>query len=345
MPLTWKEYIDAPDASAKYAECASRCRAAFAQQHENIRRVFEAVAPGTVACLGAGVLNDIPFREFVRAGAAIYLVDWLPGAMTAGIAGAIIDASPQGGPQCLFCDPRIERPEAYCRHYCRSNSAGPLVCDRFVGCPERETCAAYEAGERPGILQEDVTGGYATAFAENVTDELRGVRSWKQALALGLKTARGAMGCRAPLSIPRAGVQLATSSMLISQFEHEPYGFFSRQAESQLGRPSPAEERQLMPAVQELRSLLLRNQVERHCQEIARILAPGGRCYMSFELMHAHASSGWFVVEGMPNALELVGAYFDVQFDALSPSDLISRFQQSATPSLILSCVLTAKAS
>ena len=76
MTITWDEYLTVPNAESKYSECAAVCRSTFAQQRQNIARLVESRRPKSVVCLGAGVLNDIPYPELVRIGAKVHLVDW-----------------------------------------------------------------------------------------------------------------------------------------------------------------------------------------------------------------------------------------------------------------------------
>ena len=96
--------------------------------------------------------------------------------------------------------------------------------------------------------------------------------------------------------------------------------------------------------MERLRSILLINQVERHCEEICRLLAPGGVCYMSFEMFRAvPGGAGWFLVEGMPRVLEIVGRYFHFDFDRIGEEDCLARFETEAEPSLTNSFVLKPK--
>ena len=88
-----------------------RFREAFEEQRTNITPVFEAKSPKVIACLGAGVLNDIPYDLFVRSGARVHLVDWMPSSIEAGIDRSIIDVGENGCPRCAYCDPSVECPE------------------------------------------------------------------------------------------------------------------------------------------------------------------------------------------------------------------------------------------
>ena len=79
MSVTWNEYLSVPDTDTQYTECFQRCRNSFKLHRENIRSLVERTFPGVVACLGAGVLNDIPYDTLVKSCTTIHLVDWLAG--------------------------------------------------------------------------------------------------------------------------------------------------------------------------------------------------------------------------------------------------------------------------
>ena len=148
---------------------------------------------------------------------------------------------------------------------------------------------------------------------------------------------------RSSLSIADASVDLVTSSMLVSQFEHEPYGYFSEQTARRLGRPDADQARRLRPAMERLRSTLFAAQVERHCDEIRRILAPGGLCFMSIEMFHRDPDhQHWFAVREMPAVIAQLSEHFCFNFDVIGEADCLTRFQTDRSPSLVFSFVLEA---
>ena len=129
--------------------------------------------------------------------------------------------------------------------------------------------------------------------------------------------------------------------MVMSQFDQEPDDYFAHQAADLLGPPTAKEEKQLLPVMKALHEVLLRRQVEQHCEEIRRILAPDGYCYMSFEMFHVvPAAAQWFLVEGMAKALEIVGRHFLFDFDLIPHHQPMTRFQTGDTPSLVFSFML-----
>ena len=342
MSTSWDDYLRLPDASLASRECHLRCKNRFDLHRNNIQRVFDATRPDSVACLGTGVLNDIPYRWMVEAGASIHLVDWLPGIIDAGLALSIIGQDEHGQPNCIYCTSAIDCPEQYCRHYRESRESVQAVCDRFMPTSEPPLrCKAFERAEFPIVHHEDVTRGYASEFGRGVDDELRGVRSWKQAFARGMALAQNVKRYDMRLNIADASIKLVTSSMLLSQFDHEPYEYFTRRVAAKLGPPSENEEKRLLPTMESLRKTLLTTQIERHCMEIKRMLAPGGRCYMSFEVFHTVPdSTNWFVVKGMADALEIVGRHFLFDFDIIPQEEMITRFATRGAPSLVFSFVL-----
>ena len=66
--------------------------------------------------------------------------------------------------------------------------------------------------------------------------------------------------------------------------------------------------------------------------------------YLSFELFHLSPfPDRWFVVEGMPSLLDIFGQRFLFDFDIISQSEAVTRFQVADEPSLVLNLVLAPK--
>ncbi len=346
MATTWEDYLTRPDAASAHRDCHLRFRRAFASQRDCIRRIFETTRPRVVACLGAGVLNDLPYRTFIESGAVVHLVDWLPGVVESGVAHSIIRHTESGPAQCVYCLCPEADARAYCRNYRKSRTSAREVCDRFApNAREPATCRAFHKGDLPFIYRQDVTGGYASAFGRGVRGEVRAVTSWRQALRRAGALANRVKRQRTIMDIADASVDLVTSSMVVSQFEHEPYGYFSKQAAAVLGPPSPGEENRLSPAMEALRSTLLANQIERHLDEIERILAPGGHCFMAFEMFHVDDGTGrWFLVREMHGALAAIAGRFDFNFDILPQSDSVALFETPGGRSVVHRFVLEPRA-
>lgn len=342
MVTTWENYLTRSDAARAHCDCHLRCGRAFENQRDCIRRIFETTRPKVVACLGAGVLNDLPYRAFVESGATIHLVDWLPGVVESGVAHSIIRHTGSDPPQCVYCLCPEADVRAYCRNYRKSRTSAQGVCKRFVpDTREPLTCLAFQKGDLPFIYRQDVTGGYASAFGRGVCGEVRTVTSWRQAFRRAGALANRVKRQRTTMDIPDASVDLVTSSMVVSQFEHEPYEYFSKQAAAVLGPPSPGEKNRLRPAMEALRSTLLANQIERHLDEIERILAPGGHCFMAFEMFHVEEGTGrWFLVREMHGALAAIARRFDFNFDILPHSDSVALFETPGGRSVVQRFVL-----
>jgi hypothetical protein len=229
------------------AENHTRFRRAFAEQRENIARVAAALHPSTVVCFGAGMLNDIPLEAFLRWGAEVHLVDWMEGVLEFGLAAAIV-TNTRTGPDCVFCTLDEAQASAYCGSF-SEKQPGAGVCTAYD--PTRNTtpgCDSYERGSQPHLHTQDVTGGFARAFGDGAQGILAGVDSWRQAFRRGQALSRKAKESVEPLDLADGSIDFITASMLISQFEAEPYRYFSKLAVDTLGTPSAADEKRLKGA-------------------------------------------------------------------------------------------------
>ncbi len=226
----------------------------------------------------------------------------------------------------------------------RSGALVSAVCDRFeLSQCEPPTCVAFVKGESPSVLYEDVTGGYASEFGRRLLRELRDARTWERVFSKATKLA-GRIKPTGRLSIDDASVDLVTSSMLVSQFAHEPYNFFASQTAERLGPPTPKQQTNLLPAMEKLRSALFTHQVQRHLDEIRRILSPGGMCYLSFEVFSTVPQSHqWFMVEGVPKVMEAAGNRFHFNFDMIPENKSIAQFPTHDGCSLTLCVVMESK--
>lgn len=337
----WKDYFRQPLSENLNSECRTRCFSAFAQERQNILSLLTNLRPKNIVCLGAGLLNDIPYPEMVGSGSSLTFVEWIPGSADAGVDFSILKKKDDGTPACAYCYPPIDCPEDYCANFLSPPDSSASVCSNYEPRPkDPERCASFKMGSKPRILVEDATAGYADAFGEAVSREFERARGWRQALRLGEKAALKSGKVRQALSIPDASVDLVTSSMVLSQFEHEPYGFFSKGMAQTLGAPSESEEESLRPALERLRETLFMTQIERHCAEISRILKPSGRAYVSFEMYRFDKARGWILLDYMARALSAIGARFDFDFETLPPSSTRSRFENAGSSSRVESYLL-----
>jgi hypothetical protein len=348
MTITWDEYLTVPNAESKYLECAAVCRSTFAQQRQNIARLVESRRPKSVVCLGAGVLNDIPYPELVRISAKVHLVDWLRNSCETGVALSLIHEDENCNPTCVDCDPQIGSPQEYCENFygfVGAENAPTGVCSRFEPTDSQPvSCREFVQGKFPLIFCEDVSGGYSGRFAKRWSRELQKVSSWKQVFARGDKLARRVESSQQQLSIPSHAADLVTSSMVVTQFDHEPYGFFFAQSAEKLGPIDQAEAKQLQPAAQAVQDMLFSGQLRGHFAEIARILAPEGVCYLSFEMFHqVPNSSRLHLVQGVPEILTMAGEHFYFDENLLPGEEWMKPFRNRGEPSLVASLLLHPK--
>ena len=120
MSVGWDDYLRVTLAS--YHECRGRCLDCFREERRVLEHFLELTRPQAVACLGAGVLNDIPYEELLLCGAKIHLADWLPDSLDSGIEQCIIAKSQTGTPRCIYCDPRVRNPLVWCANFRQPSS-------------------------------------------------------------------------------------------------------------------------------------------------------------------------------------------------------------------------------
>lgn len=342
MPESWERYLSPQNAQREFARCRSETVGAFEELRGVIGRVFARTGAGRVACLGAGVLNDLPYSAFVASGAELHLVDWLPGVVESGIGQSIISENDSGDPECIYCDLEGERARLYCAAFDSSEMRAPKLCRNYVSAGKGEAgCSAFQLGARPYLYCEDITGGYASAFARAVSNRLEGVRSWRQAFGVAGQLAEKLTRHRQNLGIPDGSIDFTVSSMVISQFEYEPYEFFAKQVAGRLGFPQAKEEKRLSGPLEKLRSALLVGSLEHHLDEIARITARDGICLMAFEMFHYDpALEEWFLVKEMHQALGMIAERFRFDFSLLDEGDDLITYDNDGHRSRVSCLVL-----
>jgi hypothetical protein len=203
------------------------------------------------------------------------------------------------------------------------------------------SCREFVQGTFPVIHCDDVSGGYAGRFAKRWPRELQKTSSWKQAFARGEKLARRVASSPQQLSIPSHSADLVTSSMVVTQFDHEPYGYFSAQSTAKLGPIEQAEAQQLQLAAETLQDTLFSGQLRGHFAEIARVLSPEGVCYLSFEMFHkVPGSSRLHLVQGVPEIFRVAAELFYFDEKRLPSEEWMSSFCNRGEPSLVASLLL-----
>jgi hypothetical protein len=345
MPTSWENYISASSNGAALRKQPPRSKQAFRPMRRILSEVIKTCEPTSVACLGAGALNDIPFSELVLSGAAIHLVDWIPGVVDTGIGRSVLlgDAEENDGKPaaadgaCVFCALGASKAAKWCRRFDGERDDTPGLCGSFAQTDgDGFGCRSYDRSELPNVHYQDVTGGYASAFGRAAFEAAKAANSWKQAFGLAEAAAKRLRNHHEGLDIADGAIDLVTSSMLMSQFEHEPYEYFSNQAAARLGPPTERDERRLQRTFEKLKNDLLVNQIDAHCEEVARILAPEGRFFVSFEIFHYRpGTNSWFMVSEMHEALGRLARHFEFDFSAFAPEDSIVTLKLGEAPSVV----------
>ncbi len=341
--LDWESYLTVSRPGEVAAQCRRDCTPVFKNQRENLRRLHSALRPKRVACLGAGCLNDIPVDEFLRSGSEVYLADWIPRISEYGFQGDLIRQEGETH-SCLACDLPCS-PERFCSGFYKADPQPGRICDNFRLLQEgpRLWCESYRPGVEPHFLTADVTLGRATGFAKRVTRLVAACHSPEKCFRRAIEVCRQCASLNEQLVIPTSSIDMVTSSMVISQFEHEPYGYFSKLLAQQFGARLLNEERKLTPWMERLRTELFRVQVEGHVKEIYRLVNKAhGKVYFSVELFHASPGSDeFFLVQGIPQAMNILQQYFTFDFKSLPYDHTLHKIVVNSRPSIVQSYVLT----
>lgn len=96
------------------------------------------------------------------------------------------------------------------------------------------------------FLEADVTLGRATAFARRVERWVGFSKTPAQAFRKAIDELSRCSTVNEKIAIPPDSLDLVTSSMVVSQFDHEPYTFFSKLLALQFGSRLLAEEARLL---------------------------------------------------------------------------------------------------
>ena len=328
--LDWESYLRPSTVSA--AEHKAISAAAFASQKETIGKLCQILHPQSVVCMGAGHLNDIPLESLIAGNADIYLVEWIDGVAEQSFQLDLVKQIEQRA-VCLVCQCSGD-PSKYCHHYRMEDRRSPLGaagpadhCDNFVPADGKAAalCGNYAPGPYPRYLHADVTGGVAEHFARQAAAVLRQAEKPKQAFREAIRISAHP---RADSALPLAdhSVDFITSSMVVSQFDFEPYSYFVRNLYARFGRQAVERNSDALNAlVETLRNNLFLTQVEAHCREISRLLKPDGRVYFSIEALHRdRPSDHWFYAEVTCKAMEIIARHFlfdlDTQPDMIVPA-------------------------
>ena len=345
-PSIWEQYRDALRGGlvgdAMISSCRSACGGTFAKDRENLSRFYRLFKPKEIGCLGSGCLNDIPIEEFLRGGSRVWLVDWIPGISEKSFAFDLI-RSDDAGHACILCN-LPGGGEHFCKNF-KAPEQKAHVCDNFClteGFPPR--CARYAPGSEPRFITCDTTLGRATCFATSAERIVARAKTPAECFQAALEECRrSCWKLNRKLDIPDGTLDFVSSVMVMSQFEHEPFTFFSRLLARRFGEERLAkEEEHLAPLMEGLRAELLRMQVEGHAREMYRLVnKKRGHAYFSVELFEKHADrKDFFVVEGAASMLETLGNYFFFDFEALPLDRALRRVNVGEGRSVVQSFLL-----
>lgn len=344
--IHWEGYLKSNQSQDK---CRQKCASAFSGQRTRIRNLFLDRLPKSVVCMGSGYLNDIPIEDFVKRGCKIVLVDWVRDLSRNAYLQDIVQKK-DGDYQCLICQAGYNSQD-FCANYHfhdeRDPDNSPHYCDRFQPSDgEMPQCVQFVLGSTPEFLEEDVTQGVAGEFAGQMARIMLNAKNPKMAFKKALQVVRSLHRVERLLPIEDHSVDMVTSSMVVSQFDFEPYGFMEKNLAIQFGVENIlAQEKTLLPYMNDLRDRLFKVMVDHHFREIHRILHPEGRAYYSSETFQQMGDTGrWFPVKGSTQALEILEKYFWFDFSNspdLPPSERIQMYKKG---SVVESHVLIPKA-
>lgn len=349
--LNWEEYTRAPVSQEEFSQCRIAYGPALSEQRRLIQHLIEVLHPKQVAFLGSGYLNDIPVEVLFDEERENYLVDWVANVSEEGLRGSVIRQE-DATYHCVFCN--SENPVRYCKAFDGDVATPNQVCGAF--CPVREPvlcCDNYIPGEQPTFVTEDITAGRATRFAQRIEKLLPSCRTPEQAFRKAIQECRNCACLSGALPIPSNSLDFITSSMVVSQFDKEPYQYFSKLLELEFGREKILrKEKILMPLMEELRAALFKMQVAGHISEIYRLVnKEHGKVYFSVELFCALPAAespaprgdDYFLVHHMPYALETLSRFFFFDFQLIPPETSLRNTQIGEGHSVVQCYVLTPK--
>lgn len=310
----WESYLTPNNDDPHLKEKISRCEYAFSDHKDNISKMLCSLQPKTVVILGSGYLNDIPLWDLVEKNRTVYLVDWIAGVSEAGMSKSIVCRDENSTNRCLFCIKGTGN--QYCQNFTGTFlEAG--VCSGFEAVQETFfTCKNYAPAAEPRFMQSDITAGVAHSFAVKMEKKIQFCKTAKEAFVKAIATSEQFNDTLIPVEDDT--IELVTSSMVLSQFDVEPYQYFSKLLEKKFGRENILKyESILTPLMEKLRTKLFILQVESHIKEMYRMIKKDQlpRVYLSAELFRSDSNRDqFFVVKDMPKALEIIGKYFYYAF-------------------------------
>lgn len=341
----WNSYLSPGLDGSSVQDKFNTYNEGFSQHRETITCMINMLQPSSVAILGSGFLNDIPVSDLVQQNRDIYFVDWIDDISQLGMSRSIIHKEDDGGYSCLFCS-HCTGPE-YCRNF-TDVVEGENVCSEFEAEEHsHDACKKYQPTEQPKFIKADITAGVGRSFSEKIEKRLNNCKTVKDAI-LKASAIIDNFEYR-PIPVATDSIELATSSMVLSQFDFEPYSYFTNLLIDRFGKEEIVRhEAKLTPLLETLRDKLFLAQVESHIKEMYRIIKKDlkPRIYLSAELFHSQPGTNqYFLVHQMPMALELIGKYFYFDFDQPFPDDALIKSQVGEAWSVTQCYLLTPKQS
>ncbi len=337
--MSWQDYLRPNNLDKLAACCHQVCSRSFERQRTRLLLLWERLKPENVLFLGAGGLNDLPIRQFLEAETRVTLVDWVPGIIRAGLAREMVYGPPES-PACIVCRAQDRCPTDLCGNYFPYLHQRD-VCLNFKpndasGC----RCANYCPGSQPQIVEQDVSGSIGQQFAESVLPCLNRAPNSTTALSRLRKTLCAAR--EVDLCLPTASFDLVISTMVVSQFYFEPLQYMTQNLLARYPI-SDSHRDSVESRLQELRRILFTKMLAGHFKEIKRLLKPGGRAYVSFEICHRKKDSQfWFVPDYTGRGLAEISRRFLCSFDVTSPAEAMTQTETCEGESVILSFLLSA---
>lgn len=296
----------------------------FLGQKNNIQRLLQALRPKKVVCLGAGYLNDIPTEDLIEGDADIYFAEWMHDVTEASFKNDLVRQI-EVNFVCMACK-ATNNPEKYCKNYMEWDKVAPNIekksdnyCSNFeISENVMPLCMNFAPGEFPQFFEADVSGGKALQFSKGVSKMVERAKNPGQAFRFAIKKTEH-LKVTETIPLEDHTVDFITSSMVVSQFDFEPYTFFIRNVMRRFGGKAVEQDMKVIENFEEtLRNNLFLAQLEGHCMEMLRLLKPDGRIYFSIETMHRNTCNDpWFQVEVAPKAMSFIGKHFFFDIDTL----------------------------
>lgn len=340
--FSWDNYVKAPMSQSVMNSHRRACGHALQRQRNLIKNLIEETRAQCIAFLGSGYLNDVPIELLFNNGNTTYFVDWIPEVSEEGLRGRIITED-EGRFNCLFCS--CDDPSQYCCKFRGPISKPGNVCQAFR--PVKEPCVYcenYMPGDRPDFVARDITAGRAKRFAEQANRLVLSCHSPEQAFQKAIRSCYADARYYEELPIDSNSVDVVTSSLVASQFDNEPYHYFSILLELRFGRERILQrEKRLRNLMEQLRTALFKHQMDGHVREMYRILdKDGGKGFFSVELFrNLPGENRFFLIKEICFALEMLSQYFHFNFHHLAVKEILQAETMGDGTSIIQSYVIT----